>query len=82
MEDKEKFIDRLCYMYERWLDEWKYEDINDYLEYMQKLEPRTFAITNRPFGVKVRIDNVIHYFTTKLKGDKIAIKEYIIKAET
>ena len=78
MENKEQFIERLCYLYERWLDEYKYEDINDYLAYMQKLEPRAFAITKKPFGIKVKIDKDTHYFTTKVNGDKIKITEYII----
>lgn len=81
MQDKEKFIERLCYMFERWLDEWKYEDINDYLGYMQKFEPNAFAITKKPFGIKVKVDNKVHYFTTKLKGDQIEIKETIIERE-
>lgn len=82
MENKEEFIDRLCYLYQRWLDEWKYEDINDYLEYMQKLEPNSFAITKRPFGIKVRVDKVIHYFTTKRNGNQIQITESIIEGNT
>ena len=52
----------------RWQDEHEYEDINDYLEAIQKHIPQAYAITKRPFGIKCKADDGNLYITAKIKG--------------
>ena len=47
----DKNADLLFYLRERWQDEKKYEDINDYLHRIQQDIPEAYKITKRPFGI-------------------------------
>lgn len=44
----------LFMLWQRWQDEKDFEDINDYLSAIQKRLPMAYAITKRPFGVKLK----------------------------
>ena len=75
--------DFLFHLFERWLDEYKYEDINDYLAAIQKRIPRAFRI-NKGFKICVRIfryDFVKLWFEEDKRGsgDYYLVSEYHIK---
>jgi hypothetical protein len=69
------------YLRDRWQDESKYEDINDYGKSLYKTIAKEFptinaeyvSSTQRPFGVKVRISGVVYHFHTKAKGRYIVL---------
>jgi hypothetical protein len=48
-----------------------YEDLNDYLKFIQKIEPRATEMTSDPFGVKVKIDDKLVHFVITENGNKI-----------
>lgn len=50
---KEKHIEHFIYLYERWQDEKKYEDFNDYIESMKLRVPGLCGMTQRPFAFYV-----------------------------
>ncbi len=56
-EKEEEVGELLKSLFDRWQDEWMYEDLNDYLKAIQKIEPRAFAMIEHPFGVKIKIDD-------------------------
>lgn len=59
----------LCYLYDRWQDEKKYEDIKDYLEYAQRDIPEAFKISKRPFGITCKCDDGMLRVTIKRKNE-------------
>lgn len=68
-------------LYERWLDEKEYEDINEYGEYLEKqlgFDEDTLLMTKRPFGFKFKStfgkSRGISHITCKLKGNSIALQ--------
>jgi len=68
-------------LYDRWRDESKYEDINDYGKALHKTIGKEFptlgaeyvSSTKRPFGVKVKMKGEVIHFYTKLKGRYIVL---------
>lgn len=56
-EKEEEVGELLKSLFDRWQDEWMYEDLNDYLKAIQKIEPRAFEMLEYPFGVKIKIDD-------------------------
>lgn len=64
-------------LYERWIDECKYEDINQYGEviinsinkHFPKYGVSLVASTKRPFGVKIDLDGQKFHIQMKLKGN-------------
>lgn len=70
--------DRMCYLYDRWQDEYQYEDFNDYIDAMRKMLPDDFKFegaTRRPFGVRFSIKGAGMYFfgvnSTKLYWKRV-----------
>ena len=73
----------MCFfnLYDRWRDESKYEDINDYGKALHKTIAKEFSsytfdyvgATKRPFGVKVKTNNETIHFYTKLKGRYVVL---------
>ena len=49
-----KIADLIFGLYERWQDEYEYEDINDYLKVIQKSLPEAFKIHKNPFGITAK----------------------------
>lgn len=68
-----KFIQLLTDLFARWQDEWQYEDIDDYLKEIQKVEPRATEMTTEPFGVKVKVDDKLVHFIVGIIGNKIIV---------
>jgi hypothetical protein len=73
----DKHADLIFNLYERWLSESKYEDINDYLKLIQKSIPAAYAITKRPFGIKLKADDGCFHLIVKRSGNsaKLMIKK-------
>lgn len=65
----EKIREHLMYLYERWQDEKKYEDINDYLESMKRLVPEAYKISGDPFSITFKCEDGDLYVLVKEKGD-------------
>lgn len=63
--------DLLAYLYDRWQDEKKYEDIADYLQAIQRDVPNAYDITGEPFGFKVKCDDGILKVLLSDDGDHI-----------
>jgi len=65
--DQQK-VDRMFQLKYRWLDEYQYEDFNDYIAEMKKIIPSHWKFikgTKKPFGFIVTIYDIkIHIFTT------------------
>lgn len=68
-----EFLDMIAYLFGRWMDERDYEDINDYLQVIQKVEPRAYEMTDDPFGVKINVDGTPIHFFVEIKGNNIII---------
>lgn len=60
-------------LWERWKDEHEYEDINEYLKHIQKSIPEAYAITKRPFGIKVKCEDGNAHFTVKRQGNYLKL---------
>ena len=59
---------KLIYMYDRWEDEWRYEDPKDYDKYLKSLIPNAQRLTLRPFAFTIKCsDGSIRIY---LKEDK------------
>lgn len=58
----------LFYLYERWQDERKYEDIEDYLTHIQRYIPSAYKISKRPFGVTCKCDDGEIFVGVKIEG--------------
>lgn len=56
-ENNGKIANLIFDLYERWLDEQEYEDINDYLKVIQKSIPEAFKIHKNPFGITAKCDD-------------------------
>ena len=63
----------ICNLYDRWLDESEYEDINDYLEVIQKKVPEAFKMHKRPFGFTAKCDDGNIQITVKEDGDYLQL---------
>jgi len=71
-------IDNLFYLADRWADEHKYEDINDYQKAVEKYiskdlpKAKVVKMLKRPFGFQIQIDNGILevklYMSGKVSG--------------
>lgn len=71
--------ENLCYLYDRWQDEQKYEDFAEYREAAQRIIPHPITkMTKRPFAIyfstneadyKVRITHGEIDFRWRMKGD-------------
>ena len=63
-------------LYDRWIDECRYEDINEYGAVIFEVINKRFsdygitllASTKRPFGVKISMDDRTFHIFIKLKG--------------
>lgn len=44
-------------LYERWQDEHEYEDINEYLKFLQRSVPEAYKIHGNPFGITAKCDD-------------------------
>ena len=73
IKNSKKFTQTLIDLFFRWLDESQFEDIEDYLKVMQRVEPRAIEMTTEPFGVKVRIEDKIKHFFIDVQEDKLSI---------
>jgi hypothetical protein len=68
-------------LFDRWRDESKYEDINEYGKCLYSTMNKEFpnfgieyvSASKRPFGLKVKIDNKTFKLHTKLKGRYIVL---------
>ena len=66
-------------LYERWLDEGKYEDINDYARFIHRtlgcegFQTVLIGGTKRPFGIKVRYEGMNVSIFVKRKGNNIVL---------
>lgn len=59
IERTEPTVEFLAYLYDRWQDEWEYEDLNDYLEAIKRHIPEAYEMTESPFGFKTKCDDGI-----------------------
>ncbi len=72
-------------LYERWTDEYKYEDINDYGKALCSAIEKTGtgivfkSATKRPFGVKVAIDGSVCHVFVKAKGRSLVLCEKVLE---
>ena len=77
----EKVGNSFFYLYDRWRDECKYEDINEYGKTLIGVINRNLpeynvqlvSSTKRPFGIKVRIDDVVFHIFAKIKGGYVVV---------
>lgn len=56
----EKYADLFGQLFDRWQDEKEYENINDYLICLQeniKEDVEIYAITKRPFAIKIKCED-------------------------
>ena len=74
--NNEKVGNAFYNLYDRWLDESEYEDINDYGKAIADIMAKEFPsydiklvqTTKRPFGVKVKINGSTYSVWVKIKG--------------
>lgn len=74
--NNEKVGNALYNLYDRWLDESEYEDINDYGKAIADIMAKEFPsydiklvqTTKRPFGVKVKMNGSTYSVWIKIKG--------------
>ena len=74
--NNEKVGNAFYNLYDRWLDESEYEDINDYGKAIVKTIAKEFPscdiklvqTTKEPFGVKVKINGSTYSVWIKIKG--------------
>ena len=80
--NSEKTAKLLIYLYDRWQDEKKYEDINDYLQAIKRNVPNAYEITGDPFTFKVKCDNGILIVRISEDGESIEFHgEHITEKE-
>lgn len=76
--DKKGFLNKLEYLYSRWLDESEYEDFNDYIAEAKKALPDTYSfvkMSKRPFSVTFTfVDKTLQLSITKRSMKLIRIK--------
>ena len=66
----EKCARFLIYLRDRWADECKYEDINDYLDAVKsQYFPTCYAVTKRPFGYRIKCDDGDIHIVVKVRGN-------------
>lgn len=65
--------DKLFYLYERWQDEKKYEDFNDYFKVMKAMIPEAVKGTKRPFGFVAKADDGECDIYIKVKGKYLTL---------
>lgn len=73
----DKVIECFFNLYDRWLDEHEYEDINEYGKVIFGVIDRNhpkygislIATTKRPFGIKVKMDDKNIHIHIKNKGE-------------
>jgi hypothetical protein len=73
--NNEKIGDTFFHLYERWQDESKYEDINEYGKTIAltiatefPYDVKLIQTTKRPFGVKISTSKGVFQLWIKLKG--------------
>ena len=80
--NNEKISNVMFNLYERWLDEHEYEDINDYANVIKDVMKNEGYVlpnvvgTKRPFGIKFSSGGVAYHFFVKREGNymKLALK--------
>ena len=66
-------------LYERWLDEWKYDDINEYGKVIADAIVKhgadvvLKACTQKPFGIKVEFKGEVYHLYIKRKGSSAVL---------
>ena len=76
-------------LYDRWEDEGRYEDINDYGKALFKaiskncpnVEAIYVGVTKKPFGVKYNIDGVTFYLFVKVEGEYLTLNCRALEGE-
>ena len=76
-------------LYDRWEDEGRYEDINDYgkalFGVISKNCPNVGAtyvgVTKKPFGVKYKIDGMTFYIFAKVEGEYLTLNCRALEGE-
>lgn len=73
----DKVVKVLSYAYSRWLDEGKYENIEDYRKYIQDNLPgfNVSSIKKRPFSFTIDIDEYVKMLVT-VNSKSISWREY------
>ena len=79
--NNEKVGNTFFNLYDRWRDESKYEDINEYGKIIADVITKEFPnykvrlaqSTKRPFGVKIAVQNTYIHIFVKLKGRYISL---------
>lgn len=66
-----KLLERTEYLKERWADESKYEDLQEYAVAIKPYIPNVIKMTSRPFGYKVKCDDGILHIRLKTEGNKM-----------
>ncbi len=65
--------DFLFGLFERWLDEWEFEDLAEYLVAIQAKIPEAVSI-HRPFGILCKGDDGQIMIDVLTNGDKIELR--------
>lgn len=68
-------------LYDRWRDESEYEDIKEYGKALigsinrncPEYNVQLVSSTKRPFGIKVKIDDVVFHIFVKIRGGYIVV---------
>lgn len=75
-----QFLILLVDLYDRWQDECEYEDLDDYLEVIQKYIPGAFEMTEEPFGFKIKCDDGILAVWIYDDGEQLKLRGEITRA--
>ena len=65
--------DTILNLSQRWLDEQDYEDINEYLQVIQKQIPQAYKMSKRPFGVTCKCEDGNLLIYVKLTNTSIQL---------
>jgi len=70
----QQFVNLFSTLAERWADEHEYEDIKEYAIPLRKLGLTIVAMTKRPFGAIVQLDDTSVHFVAKLSRRRLTIE--------
>lgn len=77
----EKVQNTFYNLYDRWLDEYRYEDINEYGKHIIGVIAKNFPTygvslkqtTSEPFGIKFKVDDCCFHLYVNIRGEYLVM---------